>query len=90
MTYLVDLSISHTGRLNIFWDIEPESYQEIAVDSDLIVADVLARAHPGAIILLHVLPAGREESRRALPAIIAGLQADGYRFVTVSELLELN
>jgi len=30
----------------------------------------------------------RQSSREALPLIIEGLQAKGYRFVTVSELLQ--
>jgi peptidoglycan/xylan/chitin deacetylase (PgdA/CDA1 family) len=31
---------------------------------------------------------GRVESRRAVPAIVHGLRQRGYRFVTVSELME--
>lgn len=88
--FLLPYYLSRTGRLNILWDIEPESYEAIAVDGDRIAADVLARAHPGAIILLHVLPDVREESRRALPVLIEGLQAAGYQFVTVSDLLAMN
>jgi peptidoglycan/xylan/chitin deacetylase (PgdA/CDA1 family) len=78
-----------TGRLNIFWDVEPESYGDVAVDADCIVDHVLARARPGSIILLHVMAEGRAESRKALPDIIRGLKEQGYRLVTVSELLAL-
>ena len=79
-----------TGRLNIFFDVEPESYPEIAADADKIVAHVLETTRPGSIILLHVMPASRAESRQALPAIIQGLQDQGYNFVTISKLLALN
>jgi peptidoglycan/xylan/chitin deacetylase (PgdA/CDA1 family) len=44
----------------------------------------LAQAHPGGIVLMH------ETSRAtvdALPRVIKGLRARGYRLVTVSELL---
>jgi peptidoglycan/xylan/chitin deacetylase (PgdA/CDA1 family) len=47
----------------------------------------LREARPGSIILLHVMAASRETSREALPEIIRGLREQGYRFVTVSELL---
>jgi chitin deacetylase len=81
--------LNQTGRLHIFYDVEPESYPEIAADADRITAHVLERARPGSIILLHVMPEGRTESRRALPGVIRGLQDRGYEFVTVSELLAL-
>ncbi len=50
---------------------------------------VPARTRPGSIILLHPWAEGRAETRRALPAIIRGLKARGYRLVTVSELVAL-
>ena len=74
-------------RRTIFWDIEPESYQEVARDSDALSAYIMERVQPGSIILLHVMAASREVTRAALPGIIAGLQERGYRFETVSRLL---
>ncbi len=82
--------LSQAGRLNILWDVEPESYPEIAADADEITAHVLERVQPGSIVLLHVMPDGRTESRKALPGIIQGLREQGYDFVTVSELLTFN
>jgi peptidoglycan/xylan/chitin deacetylase (PgdA/CDA1 family) len=75
------------NRRTIYWDIEPESYGEIAGESDRIVAYVLENVSPGSIILLHVMGAGREASMRAVPEIIERLSERGYQFVTVSELL---
>jgi peptidoglycan/xylan/chitin deacetylase (PgdA/CDA1 family)/outer membrane lipoprotein-sorting protein len=48
-----------------------------------LAARVLARAEPGAIILLHN---GTLNTLRALPEIITGLQSRGYDLVTLSEL----
>lgn len=79
--------LGRTGRRSIFWDVEPESYRDIAQDAGQIVGHVLEETEPGSIILLHVMYDGRAESREALPGIIQGLRAQGYRFVTVSELL---
>ncbi len=79
--------LSVTDRTTIFMDVEPESYQEIAVDSESIVQYVLEKTRPGSIILLHGMNARRGETREAVPGIIRGLLNRGYRFVTVSELL---
>jgi hypothetical protein len=83
---LLPYYLSRTGRLNIFMDVEPESYTEIAADADRIVEHVLTKTRPGSIILLHVMAESRTESRRAIPGIIQGLKEQGYSFVTVSEL----
>ena len=77
------------GRYNIFFDVEPESYAAAARDRDAMVQHVLERARPGSIILLHPMYGRRNVSREALPAIIGGLKARGFRFVTVSELLAI-
>ncbi len=84
---LLPLYLALTGRLDIFWDIGPEADRQVAADEEKIVSYVLERARPGSIVLLHVMYRSREASRMALPGIIQGLKEDGYRFVTVSELL---
>lgn len=81
--------LASTDRLNIFFDVEPESYPDIAGDAEAMAAHVLERTRPGSIILLHLMVSPyREESLRAVPLIVEGLRAQGYEFVTVSELLE--
>jgi peptidoglycan/xylan/chitin deacetylase (PgdA/CDA1 family) len=82
--------LHRTGRTTVTWDVEPESFPEVDGDARRIAAHVLERARPGSIILLHVMFRNRAESRRAVPAIVAGLRARGYRFVTVSELMALD
>lgn len=79
--------LHRTGRTTVTWDVEPESFPEVDGNAERITAHVLQRARPGSIILLHVMYRSRAESRRAVPAIVAGLRARGYRFVTVSELM---
>jgi peptidoglycan-N-acetylglucosamine deacetylase len=80
--------LAKTGRKNIFWDVEPESYPEIASKAELITAHVLERVRPGSIILLHVMMGYRVVSVQAVPQIITALRQKGYRFVTVAELLQ--
>ncbi len=83
------LYLAKHDRLTITWDVEPESYSDIASDPAKITAHVLEKVRPGSIIILHVMYDSREPSRQALPAIIDGLRTRGYRFATVSELLAL-
>jgi peptidoglycan/xylan/chitin deacetylase (PgdA/CDA1 family) len=49
---------------------------------------VLEQAKPGAIIIFHVNKRA-PFTKKALPDIIAGLREKGFRFVTVSQLLDL-
>ncbi|MBX3595431.1 polysaccharide deacetylase family protein [Sphingomonas sp.] len=48
---------------------------------------VLRSVRPGSIILIHPMYASRSVERAALPMILDGLRARGYRVVTVSELI---
>ncbi|WP_373537329.1 polysaccharide deacetylase family protein [Microcoleus sp.] len=53
------------------------------------VNNVLKGAKPGAIVLMHDGGGDRSRTVKALPEMIAGLKKQGYRFVTVPELLEM-
>jgi chitin deacetylase len=79
--------LSRHDRKTITWDVEPESELAAGADAAAITRHVLSRTRPGSIILLHVMYPSRAESLRAVPLIVEGLKRDGYRFVTVSELL---
>jgi peptidoglycan/xylan/chitin deacetylase (PgdA/CDA1 family) len=53
------------------------------------VNNVLKGAHPGAIVLMHDGGGDRSRTVKALPDMISGLKQQGYRFVTIPELLEI-
>ena len=84
---LLPCYLHQTGRTTLLWDVEPESFREIGRSAERITEHVLDHVRPGSIILLHIMYASGEQSRRALPLIVSGLRAKGYRFVTVPELL---
>jgi peptidoglycan/xylan/chitin deacetylase (PgdA/CDA1 family) len=84
------LYLSRTGRTTVTWDVEPDSYPEVAATADGITRHVLERVRPGSIVLLHPWYDSRRTSREAIVPVIAGLRARGYRIVTVSELLALS
>lgn len=73
----------------ITWDLEPETYAEIGADSDAITQHIADNVKPGSIILLHVMFEQRQPTMAAVANTIAALKAQGYRFVTVDELLQL-
>lgn len=78
-----------SGRTTIMWDIEPESHPGLAASADSLVRHALQRVRPGSILLLHVMYDSRASSRAALAPLIDSLHRRNYRFVTVSELLQL-
>ncbi len=86
---LLPYYLSRQNRKTIMWDIEPDSYPEIAGESNRIVEYVLERTRPGSIILLHTMYGGREPSLQAVKGIIEGLKKQGYEFKKVSELLSI-
>ncbi|MEA5576694.1 polysaccharide deacetylase family protein [Anabaena sp. UHCC 0451] len=53
------------------------------------VKNILRDAKPGAIVLMHDGGGNRERTVKALPEIINGLKQQGYKFVTIPELLEM-
>lgn len=73
------------GLLSIQWDVstgDPWPGQSAAA----IAGVVLRQARPGSIVLMHANGRGYNTAA-ALPLLIPKLVAQGYRFVTVSELL---
>lgn len=76
------------GRTSVTWDLEPDSMESLAGDPKDMTRYVTANVRPGSIILLHPWSKDGAASRRALPLILKALAAKGYRFVTVSELLQ--
>lgn len=68
------------------WSADSEDY---SVNQRRLTYNVLRRAKPGGIVLLHDGGGNRSKTIRALPVIITELRKQGYQFVTVPELLEM-
>lgn len=77
--------LSKTNRTTVTWDIEPDSQNNTP---KAILKDVQQHIKPGSIILLHAMYPNREATIQALPQIIKWLQANGYSFVTVNEMMK--
>lgn len=76
-------------RVSVTWDVAPENFPKIAKDPQALVDYTVQQTKPGSIILLHVMYDSRQATMQAVPEIIRQLKAQGYRFVTVHELLKL-
>ncbi|MDR9506956.1 polysaccharide deacetylase family sporulation protein PdaB [Brevibacillus agri] len=72
------------GYTVVQWDTDSKDW--IEPKKDVIVQNVLSKAHPGDIILMHASDSAKE-THLALPVIIDQLRKQGYEFVTVSELI---
>lgn len=79
--------LARTGRTTVMWDLEPDSYANLAATPDGIVAHVLARVRPGSIILLHPWYPSRRTSLAAVGPLVDSLRARGYAVGPVRDLL---
>ncbi|MDQ6751276.1 MAG: polysaccharide deacetylase family protein [Actinomycetota bacterium] len=75
------------GMLTVGWNVDPRDWSRPGADA--IARGVLETTRRESIVIMHDGGGPREETVAALPSIIRGLQARGYRLVTVPELLGL-
>ena len=79
--------VQHLGLTTVHWDvISGDAGQP---DAQVIVRTVLRDTRNGSIIVMHSHGGKAPSTALALPAIIAGLKARGFTFVTVEQLLEV-
>jgi polysaccharide deacetylase family sporulation protein PdaB len=74
------------GYETVIWSVDSRDW--LNPGAGAIAARVLRLAFPGAIILLHASDTCKQTDL-ALPAILEGLRAQGYRAVTLGELWKL-
>lgn len=76
---------SELGYKSILWNID--SIDWMNPGRDVIIDRIMKRLKPGAIVLLHASDTP-QQTAEALPILLAKIKAEGYRVVTVTELLE--
>ncbi|WP_284581805.1 glycosyltransferase [Streptomyces sp. 2P-4] len=84
--YPVIKYVGARGYLTAFIDRDTDDWKRPGVDS-IVKAAMPAKPGAGALILLHDAGGDRSQTLAALVQIIDRLQAQGYRFTTVSEAL---
>lgn len=83
---LVDEAVEGRVRVPMVkWSVDPRDWE--SRNTEKVVQAVLSAAEPNAIVLLHdIYPTSVDAALQVVDA----LQAEGYRFVTVEELLAAN
>ncbi len=79
------LAVRRAGYRTIMWDAGDDA--ENNPEPRAYAADILRKVRPGSIILMHPMYRHNQTARDALPMVLDGLKAKGYRVVTVSALL---
>ena len=80
--------LAQHNRITALWYLEPDSDPQLSQSPEALAQHVIDKAQPGSVILLHVMYPSRESSRQAVPLIIEGIRAKGFRFVTLGEMLQ--
>lgn len=73
------------GYLTIYWTIDSWDSVKKDITPQMITDRVMRLMRPGAIVLMHC---GSKATAQALPQLLNALDAQGYRVVTVSELVQ--
>ena len=68
----------------ILWEVDPFDWKRPG--PSIVSSRILKETRPGAIVLAHDIHA---QTIQAMPETLTGLEAKGFKFVTVSELLKL-
>ncbi|MEH1777558.1 MAG: polysaccharide deacetylase family protein [Nostoc sp.] len=71
----------------VLWSSDSVDYSRPAVPK--LISNVFREAKPGGIVLMHDGGGNRSRTVQALPEIIAHFRNQGYRFVTIPELLQI-
>jgi len=84
-----DQSILQTARslglATVLWNVDPSDYLQPGTST--IVDRVLEQVRPGSIIISHDGGGPRAQTLAAYPTIFSRLRSEGYRIVTIPELL---
>lgn len=82
---LVNHMYNSYGMASVLWDVDTRDWCKPGVGK--VINTAVNEARPGSIILVHDIHAS---TINALEGIVTGLQARGYKLVTVSELLQIS
>lgn len=81
---IIDMLAARYGTPSILWSVDTQDWKHPGVD--VVISRVVDRAKNGSIILLHDIHASTLE---AVEGVVTGLQARGFKLVTVSELISM-
>jgi peptidoglycan-N-acetylglucosamine deacetylase len=85
---LVAYAHQHNQSVNM-WSVDSGDSHPKRPSTEAMIKTVVSGATSGGIVLMHDGGGSHANTAKAVPIIIAKLRAQGYKFVTVPELLEL-
>lgn len=86
---LVAYAQKHNQSVNM-WSVDSGDSRPKRPTPEAMLKTILAQATPGGIVLMHDGGGSHGNTAKAVPQIIAKLRAQGYKFVTIPELLEIS
>jgi peptidoglycan-N-acetylglucosamine deacetylase len=78
------------GQSVNMWSVDSNDSHPKRPSPEAMLKTILAQATPGGIVLMHDGGGSHDNTAKAVPQIIAKLREQGYKFVTVPELLEIS
>ncbi len=84
--------VAYAHKVNnavLMWSVDSTDSHPRRPSVETIIKNVVSQVQPGGIVLMHDGGGNHENTAKALPTIIKKLRAAGYRFVTITELLEV-
>lgn len=81
---IVDKMFNEYGMYSVLWDVDTQDWRHPGVS--VVIHRAVGNARPGSIILVHDIHAS---TLAAVSGIVTGLQARGFKLVTVSQLIAL-
>ena len=78
-------TLSDISDVEIGWSIDSEDWRRPGSSA---IEQRILKAKPGSVILMHDGGGNRSQTVEALRSALPKLKAQGYRFVTVDELLK--
>jgi len=82
-------AIHKEGYKVVMWSWHLDTFDWKSPGEKKIINTVLKGAKPGSVVLFHDGGGNREQTVRALKKVLPELEQQGYKFVTISELLEI-
>ncbi len=82
-------AIVKEGYKVVMWSWHLDTFDWKSPGERKIINTVLKGAKPGSVVLFHDGGGNREQTVKAMKKIIPELEKQGYKFVTISELIEI-
>lgn len=71
------------GMSTAMWNLDPQDWK--SPGASVVTERIVSKVKPGSVVCCHDIMAGTVE---AMPAVLSRLKAQGYKFVTLSELVK--